>query len=610
MYGRRVPAAILAILALAALAPHGVTGVPAPEEVGWTRLLHDCDADHQGINDDGYDLVALDLAEDTRLGKAMLLFRVTLDGRTLLETGTWGFNLRFEADGTPYSTVIASSDDIDFIRTSGSAIDHIDAQERPIEGAEERLTVEVGYEYATLDRLRDHEPLSGFRVSGWTGDSTNVGDHLHGCDAGEDTTARFALSEYKVQSSNIPNRAPQPVISWAPALATTRDLVVLNGTATDPDEDAVTSWEWAIGDVDGGSTSDRQQAFYKWRQPGDYRITLTVRDALGAEGVAEQTISVGNGAPTARIAAPTVANLRETVQFRHASFDEDGRIVSFHWDFGDGGVSDAPDPTHAFGEAGNKTVSLRVIDDDGGHATATHVIRILAEDEVPDAAPTAFFRLSPPEPVAGQRVFFYDQSTDDRGITSWLWDFGDQRFSNQQHPNHTYSSPGRYQVNLTVTDAGGSFSHLRQEVVVLDPSTLPRGPENRLPIASFLVVPTTGIVGQPLRFSDTSHDPDGTIVDRFWDFGDGTGAVAARETTHVFQEPGDHTVTLTVVDDAGGIGTVASLVIVDGIPNDKAFDGDRGGAEDAGIPGPKPLSLLLVVAASGMVAFKCRRWMS
>jgi len=51
-------------------------------------------------------------------------------------------------------------------------------------------------------------------------------------------------------------------------------------------------------------------------------------------------------------------------------------------------------------------------------------------------------------------VSFTDQSTG--AITSWLWSFGDGNTSTEQHPLHTYTAPGTYSVNLTVTSAAGS----------------------------------------------------------------------------------------------------------------------------------------------------------
>lgn len=47
------------------------------------------------------------------------------------------------------------------------------------------------------------------------------------------------------------------------------------------------------------------------------------------------------------------------------SYDPDGYIVSYYWDFGDGDTSEEPNPIHTYKEAGNYTVTLTVTDDDG-----------------------------------------------------------------------------------------------------------------------------------------------------------------------------------------------------------------------------------------------------
>lgn len=54
----------------------------------------------------------------------------------------------------------------------------------------------------------------------------------------------------------------------------------------------------------------------------------------------------------------------------------------------------------------------------------------------------------------------------------------------------------------------------------------------------------------PLTFTDSSADPDSNIIDRLWDFGDGTTSTEANPTHH-YATGGDYVVTLTVTDAAG-----------------------------------------------------------
>ena len=80
-------------------------------------------------------------------------------------------------------------------------------------------------------------------------------------------------------------------------------------------------------------------------------------------------------------------------------------------------------------------------------------------------APVASFTV--PDNVYIDTVFtFTDTSTDDVGIESRFWDFGDGSNSTQQNPTHTYTSIGSFQVTLTVTDANDETDSDTKTIVV------------------------------------------------------------------------------------------------------------------------------------------------
>lgn len=41
-------------------------------------------------------------------------------------------------------------------------------------------------------------------------------------------------------------------------------------------------------------------------------------------------------------------------------------------------------------------------------------------------------------------------------VTAWRWDFGDSKFSAEQHPLHLYEKPDHYIVTLSVQGPGGA----------------------------------------------------------------------------------------------------------------------------------------------------------
>lgn len=86
------------------------------------------------------------------------------------------------------------------------------------------------------------------------------------------------------------------------------------------------------------------------------------------------------------------------------------------------------------------------------------------------ASPVANFLVTP----TFLSVNFTDQSTN--SPTTWSWDFGDpssgSNSSASQNPTHTFSSPGKYLVKLTVTNNDGSNS-LQREILVSNIPILP-----------------------------------------------------------------------------------------------------------------------------------------
>ena len=62
-------------------------------------------------------------------------------------------------------------------------------------------------------------------------------------------------------------------------------------------------------------------------------------------------------------------------------------------------------------------------------------------------------------------VQFSDLSTG--SIVSWLWDLGNGNLSTLKNPSASYTTPGKYSITLTVTDASGNkFSATKTQFVV------------------------------------------------------------------------------------------------------------------------------------------------
>ncbi|RKQ42924.1 outer membrane protein assembly factor BamB [Roseivirga pacifica] len=94
-------------------------------------------------------------------------------------------------------------------------------------------------------------------------------------------------------------------------------------------------------------------------------------------------------------------------------------------------------------------------------------------------------------------------------------------------------------------------------------------PENILPTASFSISSSAPETEETISFTDLSTDSDGEIESWSWDFGNGSSSTEQNPST-IYTDPGKYTISLTVTDNRGGVGTkTQELDVIDGnqIPN-------------------------------------------
>ena len=123
-----------------------------------------------------------------------------------------------------------------------------------------------------------------------------------------------------------------------------------------------------------------------------------------------------NADPVARITG-TCTDL--TCPLSGATSSDDGSIVGYSWNFGDGSPASGVAPGHTYDAAGTYTVTLTVTDNQGA-TDATSVQVTVAP--APNADPVARITGTCSDlscPLSGAA------STDDGTITGYSWDFGD-----------------------------------------------------------------------------------------------------------------------------------------------------------------------------------------
>ena len=185
--------------------------------------------------------------------------------------------------------------------------------------------------------------------------------------------------------------------------------------------------------------------------------------------------TVPNQPPTANFTATPISGVAPLeVSFNASnSSDSDGTIISYSWDFKDGNTGNGETISHTFSFIGNYNVKLTITDNEGATDSITKTITVVTE--TPNQSPTASFTANPTSGVAPLEVSFNASSSSDSdgSIISYEWDFKDGNTGNGQTVNHTFSSTGSYNVELTVTDNEGATDLDIKAIIVTTPEPTP-----------------------------------------------------------------------------------------------------------------------------------------
>ncbi len=196
---------------------------------------------------------------------------------------------------------------------------------------------------------------------------------------------------------------------------------------------------------------------------GTYQITGTVVPPTG--GIAP--IAVPSATPLTGVAPLSVTFSGS------GSFDQDGSITGYSWQFSDGTTATGVTVSKFINALGPYTGTLTVTDNTGLTGSGSIVVTVSGAN----LPPVARIAATPTSGYAPLAVTFNGSTSSDPDgtINSYAWTFGDGTTSSGVAVTKTYTTAGSYAAILTVTDNQGATASASVPISVLqDPAKVIR----------------------------------------------------------------------------------------------------------------------------------------
>ncbi len=210
------------------------------------------------------------------------------------------------------------------------------------------------------------------------------------------------------------------------------------------------TFDWDLDDDGVYETLDTAAPTFERDAAGTYTIGLRVTDASSATATDTATVTVSDGPQGERVEILVDGTLHDVQPVDTSASSTDS------W-------SGEADLT---GLTGEHTITADWYDADGA-LLDTDSVTLTVRDDTPNAAPTAHIEGPDRAPAGTEVTFDGSGSTDADGtIVEWRWDMGDGTILFGETVTHSYSTPGKMDVELTVTDDDGATGQATHRHVV------------------------------------------------------------------------------------------------------------------------------------------------
>ncbi len=297
--------------------------------------------------------------------------------------------------------------------------------------------------------------------------------------------------------------------------------IQFNDASSSPAGTQIVGWKWDFGD---GGSSSQENPQYIYKTPGSYTVTLTITNDKGCKKIITKPnlIDATQGvAPDFYFSDPAVCSAPATVKFTNTTTGPG--TLSYSWNFGNGSISSAINPSTVYNKNGKYNVTLIATSNQGCMDSVKREVDIgkantdfIIPTKLCPKTPVQFLNNSSPRPIKA------------------LWQFSNGTTDTFRNGSTVFATAGTYIVTLINTYTACTDT-LKKTVTVL-PN----------PVVDFKAS-DTGRCQTPFSVNFT---PSGG-VSYIWDFGDSTATSTQTNPTHTYNKGGDFDVTLIAANSNG-----------------------------------------------------------
>lgn len=358
-------------------------------------------------------------------------------------------------------------------------------------------------------------------------------------------------------------RVPIPLVDGPYEVAEGENITLDASPSLDPFGEPLT-FSWDL-DLDGvyDDRVDSPTALFSavaLDGPSIEEVGLRVENASGLAALIRVPVTVTNAPPELRLLGSTTVNQGTPVDLTVDIADAVGETFTVMWDMGDGTILTGDTISHEYDELGVYTVSVTVIDDDGGEATL--------EEDVTYRNLAPVVTLQPFEELSEgtEATFAVDVSDPGDDPVTVTWDFGNGDSAVGESVLYTFPDDGSFTVRAVAADDNEGERSVSRTVSVANVVPVIESTPSTTVIAgteyAYDVV-ATDPGDDPLTFA-VVEGPTGMTIDE-------NGSLRWTTGTTGFEPM---TIVVSVSDGDGGVATQDWVLSVE------FGDRDSGGAPD------------------------------